>query len=317
MKSGLTAVLLSLAFLACGGGGGGGGSSAPPASGIKNAGGIWYGLENDTHGNTYTTYAASSDQGYLVYYSGSTTGSLQLTGTDSDCGGSGPAFCSCGESGISTWKNGNITPYTSYNYKWNANEGDFDGTGSLAIDLLYDRPVAISSLAGTYTQNSSDGSLTNVTITGGGALSIDGYNGTISLIDPTKNLFSVSINSSSYTGLAWWSDDQSGNFQANSLYIIWVGSSGGVTTILTNTAGSVEILNNSGQNITGAWIAPHPETAWGSNMLTGTIANGASLSFANISPGNYDGQVQLADTSYKQSLNFTVSSGATTTFTVP
>ncbi len=317
---------LCIGLLACGGGGGGG-SSTPPiqTAPLNNAGGIWFGSIYDEYYTNWITYAASNDSGYLVYsqnaiagdIQNAIVGSIQLAGTDSDCTGSGPAYWwAMSEPWTAIWNNGNIKPYTSYNGNWNDQISDI-GSISLTFDPLYDRPVAISSLAGTYTQNSSNNAITNVIITEEGFFNIDNFNGTISLIDATKNLFSVSIDSSSYTGLAWWSDGQSKNFLPNSLYIIWVGNSGENATILTNTAGSVEILNASGQNITGVWIAPHPETVWGSNLLTGTIANGASLSFANITPGNYDCQVQLADSTFKQDINFQVSASMASTFTVP
>jgi hypothetical protein len=51
-------------------------------------------------------------------------------------------------------------------------------------------------------------------------------------------------------------------------------------------------------------------------LLTGTIADGSSLSFANISPGSFDGQVQLADATYQQDIDVQVAAGTTTTFIV-
>jgi hypothetical protein len=46
-------------------------------------------------------------------------------------------------------------------------------------------------------------------------------------------------------------------------------------------------------------------------------ANGASLNFANITPGSSVSQVQLVGSTFKQGTHFTVSAGANVSFNVP
>jgi hypothetical protein len=189
----------------------------------------------------------------------------------------------------------------------------------MTYDPLYDRPVALASLAGTYSLVQGDLPIgTNITIAANGSISgtVSGgsVTGTLSSVDPGRNLFSLTLQipgcGTGNPSYAFWSDGRSANFNPNSLYFMWSCDFAEIA-VLASSAGAVEIVNNSDRAITGVWLMPDPESSWGTSLLTGEIAAGATMGFANINPGAYDCRVQLADNSYLQNLDFPVSSGST------
>jgi hypothetical protein len=321
------------AILACGGCGGGG--SSAPSGPPQNPAGLWAGqYTNETGVNkgSYPGFAAATQNGAIfcaINYNpqaptgtaggGANVWSDQLKIDSSYFTGSGTIYYEVYTT--TNYWDGSITEGSAIASTWSDPDGD-SGRVDMSFDALYNRPVAMSSLAGTYTVSSAFRNIgTSVVFQTNGTFASGVISGTITQVAPTANLFNVAMNfsgdSTDYTGFAWWSDGQSANFVANSLYLVWAGgASWGVATLSNSAVGSLEIHNESGQNITGIWIAPHPETAWGSNLLTGTIADGSSLSFANISPGSFDGQVQLADATYQQDIDVQVAAGTTTTFIV-
>lgn len=91
---------------------------------------------------------------------------------------------------------------------------------------------------------------------------------------------------------------------------------GNTTTAILDTSGSLQLSNNTGQNISEVYVAPPTATTWGTNQLgVSPISSGTSLTLNNIPSGGYSLKVVLADGSAQYRFGVTISLGNTTTAT--
>lgn len=71
-------------------------------------------------------------------------------------------------------------------------------------------------------------------------------------------------------------------------------SGGGTTPTSPTTTGSFQLSNQTGLPISLAYIAPDSASSWGDNLLSTSLADGASQTFSGYTPGVYDGQAVIA-----------------------
>jgi hypothetical protein len=116
------------------------------------------------------------------------------------------------------------------------------------------------------------------------------------------------------SGFAFWSDGQSSHFTNNCLYFMANNGISAVAVSFIKQAGTLNVKNSSGQEITGVWIVLHG-AAWGNNLLTADIPNQATHAFSGLSAGYYDLQVELADGTMLTSLDFSITTGINETYT--
>ncbi|HJW73214.1 MAG TPA: hypothetical protein VJ486_10330 [Geothrix sp.] len=325
----LAALFLSLCFLACGGGGSSSSNNPPPPP--QNPAGLWTGTISSNAVGTLTAIAASNSQGVFRYYgSDDSQGVGQLSISGSSFTGTGTIYNSDGTTTALSLSSGVLTANTSFTAQWSG--GGYSGAMTFTHDSNHDRPVSISSLEGTYhaaSDKTSSGYTADVTISGSGTfLGSSGggnFTGSVSQIDPTMNLFSVSLQytgeTTVYTGFGFWSDGQSANLDANSFYVQLSGGGSALAAVLAKqnpaATGSVTIINQSGQAISEVYITLTTDTTWGSNWLSSSIPNGSSRVIPNFAPGAYDCMVVVADGKSGTLMNFQITAGQTYTITVP
>jgi len=213
----LISVLLGTA-LACGGGGGG--TSSPAPSVTSDPEGIYTGTVNSAQAGSLAAFVAATPSGELRYVASNDY--LAVAEIPSASGtlyyGQGGSTYALSLSGVVV----NPGASASGHYSGAGDTGSF----SFTYNSLYTRPQALASLAGYYSAVQSTTGLS-------GALTLDAagnvsgsdpsgaFSGNVVQLDPTKNLYRVSINYANgrnFSGLAFWSDASSG-LVANAFYV--------------------------------------------------------------------------------------------------
>jgi len=197
----LACVGLALA-VGCGGGGGGGtaGPVIPP-----NPEGIYRGVVNTAGIGQLGAYGVALPNGDISYYA--SNGYLAFVNLNSEVGymtnGDGISSPGITLSGVS------ISPGTSATGSYAVSTGD-RGTFQFTYCAEYASPKSLSTFAGTYTAHVTRYSISSMTIDDHGNItgtnSEGPFTGTISLINPTENLYEVMFfyGGVTYSGLGFW-----------------------------------------------------------------------------------------------------------------
>lgn len=220
MKKQLLAMVIAATGLfglaGCGGGGGGGAAPAPVSQAID---GIWIGTLTSTPvAQTFGIIGVIAPNHQLRFIS---TAGVQYFGRAAVAGnrvtaavtGIAPAGFIFLSGGNTTTGNisGTVVASTSLNGTYTAINDS--GTFSLTYSPTYNRPASLSLLAKTWTGAISSGGIATITISPGGVISGTdtmgcSYAGTVSVIDPAKNIYNATVTASvcaptaTYTGYA-------------------------------------------------------------------------------------------------------------------
>lgn len=234
LPASLIMISASITFLACGGGGGG---NSTPAGSTQSTAGIWTGTS--TNGSNSLTFIGLCDsQGN--FRSSSSDNSVdvgQLTVTGATFAGTGEIYNPAAVSSI-TFSNGIITTGISISGQWSG--GGESGALSATFDQLYNRPVTLASLAGSYVGVFTDGTSGSLTLQADGTYTsnpVGSFSGSVTLPDTSKNLFSVTYtnlgSNETLSGLGFWADSQvTSPLTANTFFVQVTNASYGVAAVL-------------------------------------------------------------------------------------
>jgi|GEM_PF-3964398 len=228
----------ALSFLGCGGGGSDSGTNPTPVP-AQDPAGIWIGTNTYTGGSTASIISACDEQGNFRYFaSDDSVGVGKLTVSGASFTGTGTVFTSSMAILPLSFSGGALTSAASITSHWSA--GSYSGDLTVAFNALYNRPASLATVAGAYAGTSTSGSSPELTILADGSFtgtSTGGaFSGTISTINPAKNLFQVAMTQEgeTYTGLAFWADSTAtAPLVANTFYVHVSNSTYGMAAILT------------------------------------------------------------------------------------
>ena len=304
----VVSILALPAILSCGGGGG---ASSPAVPG--QAGGIWSGLVGPIGGVNLSTYGVSNNGGQLILLaSNSDMAAVQLSGSDSNVTATGTAYAPGDDMTAANVSGSILVPQTSLNASTVVGVGGPSAQAeslSLTYDILFNRPVSLASLAGTYAGNAGGTGYSPVgsfsaTVTAAGAITgTQGTNtvtGHFSQPDPTVNVFEVSLGfgGTTYTGLAFWSDGGSPAFTAKTLYGFVTGGGLGIDfTMASQNPGSIQVFNETTMDINSVfiWRTNAPPPVRQTNLLTAPLSPGSVGAFYGYYPPSYYVESTLAD----------------------
>lgn len=203
----------ALSITACGGSGGGGGPPGPTSSNSggttgssKTTPGVWQGTVTSPTTGAASVVGLTNTSGHSVWMTTDGrvwTGSMPMTGTQMSVNMAGymyPGRQFPDRSNYGTWS-------MTGNYANGTWSGQLNGTGdtatfSFSMHPGYDRPASLDRLAGTYTRTTSIGYTITMSVTQGGQLTGSDsrgcvFNGSVSVPDPTHNLYQVNATVSS------------------------------------------------------------------------------------------------------------------------
>ena len=224
--------LVGILAIACSCGGGGSSSSATPTPAgptTSSPEGIYTGtLKDGTFGSlTATAIANASGQTYLVT-SATATASKGLgyafTAAISLSAGNGTGFIGT-QALAMTLSNVQVTTGASISASYSVPSTGDTGTIALTYNNAYASPQPLASLKGSYWSSSSSDNITqDLVLDGAGNITGSGT-GSLTLADPTKNLYQVKIayakTGTRFSGFGFWSGSApTGGLAANSLYVI-------------------------------------------------------------------------------------------------
>lgn len=291
--------------------------------------GIWSGtLYGTAHGDEPCVVASSNSGVIKLFGQFGSMADAQVSVSGSSSTGSGTLYNPGGSSQTFSFTGGAITAGSSFSGQW-LSQG-YSGSLTFTYSSIYEQAVSAASLAGIYNASGSrttSGTPVALTVNSDGTLSGTGgggsFTGTLALISTDKNMFNVTVNYSGnptpFTGLGFWSETASGSFEASTLYVLLSGGGSAFGAALakmdSGSFGSVNIINNHGDSITGVYITPVTDLSWGPNLVTTPIPNGSSQLFTGFVPGMYDCKLVSSGGYSISSMGIAITAGSTSTLT--
>lgn len=195
---------------------GGGGSSTTTNTQTADPEGIFTGTVNSTQAGEFTAYGVATPSGEFRYVASNDYLAMAAIASSSGILYSGSA----GECSRITFTDVSVVADSSVSGNYTLSTGD-TGFISFAYNSVYTRPQTLAALAGNYTSTTTTNSSIQDDLTLDDAGNISGvFTGTMVQIDPTKNLYRLTLTSigKTFSGLAFWADPASG-LTANSIYV--------------------------------------------------------------------------------------------------